>query len=356
MSRTTNLTLSFDLSKGFSGFSRYGLNWFTQMLFLSDVTSVAPNQLESILQKYEERSKRTLQDHPFLEGLDLNDASQTDRVAKAIQRLQAKCDNTPEYWAAIMLYDYIPKVRAYLEQQDAQGAAWAMAALVNAHSVFIFQRFFEEAIWHGHAVGKLKGLLQIWSKHKNNDNEKFWQRTLTENSLMLSQIFSFPVVVLNEQAYVGGKSIENTGGRLVDFLLVNHLSQNVVLVEIKTPKTQLLGPEYREGVYRISGELTGAIVQLSGYKDALLKEYNNLVLERIHQGKSNLYAFNPKCLVIAGTLSDEVIDHARNRSFELFRSGMRDVEIITYDEMFKRVEILLDLFGSDTSYQDLIPS
>jgi hypothetical protein len=32
------------------------------------------------------------------------------------------------------------------------------------------------------------------------------------------------------------------------------------------------------------------------------------------------------------------------KSFELFRSSYRDVEIVSYDELFKKVELLAQLF------------
>jgi hypothetical protein len=36
-------------------------------------------------------------------------------------------------------------------------------------------------------------------------------------------------------------------------------------------------------------------------------------------------------------------DKKKNKSFELFRSGLNDVQIITYDELFGKVQFLIDL-------------
>ena len=87
---------------------------------------------------------------------------------------------------------------------------------------------------------RLKHAVEIWKENAANPNEEFWQRTLEENTFVLSQVFSVPVVLLKGKAYVGGKSVENTGGNVVDFLLRNELTRNAALAEIKVPTTPLL--------------------------------------------------------------------------------------------------------------------
>jgi hypothetical protein len=145
--------------------------------------------------------------------------------------------------------------------------------------------------------------------------------------------------LLQGSAYTGGKKMDNTGGTLVDFLLINNLSQNTALVEIKTPKTKLLGSLYRGGIYNTSPEINGAVLQISNYKDFFTKDYYRLKSE---SGKE-FYAFNPQCVVIAGTLETEIIEPPQKKSFELFRNGLKDIQLITYDELFGKIQILIEL-------------
>lgn len=329
------IRLTFDLTKG--QLSRFGINWFVRQLFFRGQGPTL-EELNSALEGWYAEAVTVLKTSSVLGGLDLNDEAQ---LAEAHKRIEKK-DNTPEYWAMFM-YEGIPEVQEAIRCTDAQGAALAMAAVVSARSMLIFLQLFEETIWRGHTVAKLERTLKTWTDNRDNPNEDFWYRQLSENSYVLSQVFSFPVVILRGQAYLGGKSIDNTGGNLVDFLLKNNLSQNTVLVEIKTPKTKLLGLKYRQ-VYSASKDLSGAIVQVSSYKDSLLKNYATLMTQ---QSDLEFRAFNPRCLVIAGTLSDEITDHARSESFELFRSGLRDVQVIAYDELFEKIKILLNLFSGD---------
>jgi hypothetical protein len=168
--------------------------------------------------------------------------------------------------------------------------------------------------------------------NKDNDDEEFWQKTFTENAVVLSQAFSVPVLILQGKAYVGGTGIDRTGANIVEFLLKNGLTENTALVEIKTPKTKLLAGEYRGGVYSPSRELAGAVAQISNYRLSLIEQSSVL----------NVQAFNPSTLVIAGRF-DQLDNDDKKRSFELYRGEQRTVQVMTYDEVFVKVATLLRL-------------
>lgn len=192
-------------------------------------------------------------------------------------------------------------------------------------------------------ISSLRNILEIWNNNQNVADEEYWQRVLQDNSIVLSQLFSFPIVITKGKAYVGGKNIHNSGGNIVDFLLSNKLTKNTVLIEIKTPVTKIIGAEYRGGIYNITQELSGAVIQVSSYKDSLVKEFNSLRNETDEM----LDAFNPACLVIAGNFQNEDLNSAKRKSFELFRNGLKDVQVITFDELFTKVQILLHLLEGD---------
>lgn len=152
------------------------------------------------------------------------------------------------------------------------------------------------------------------------------------------------MAILSSEAYVGGKGIENTGGSLIDFLMINKLTRNTALIEIKTPISRLLGSEYRHGTYSPSTELSGAVTQIFTSRDSLIKEYDRLV----NQSKNHFEVFNPLCVVVAGHAKHELSDDDKRRSFELYRSAHRDVQIVTYDEIFEKIRTLVELLeGKD---------
>lgn len=185
----------------------------------------------------------------------------------------------------------------------------------------------------------LKSAYAIWQSNQDNPDEEFWQTTLEQYAFVLSQVFAYPVVIVKGKAYVGGKSIANRGGNLVDFLAKNEISSNAVLIEIKTPKTLLLGTKYRGNTFSISRELSGAIVQVCNYKHSLQNEYFALT----QGGISEFTSFEPACVVISGNFQHEMTSKEKMKSFELFRSHLLGVEVITYDELFGKVKLLIDL-------------
>lgn len=194
----------------------------------------------------------------------------------------------------------------------------------------------------------LKKIMAIWENNKDREQtERFWQDTLKEHTWILSQIFSIPTIVINDEAYIGGKSPDNKGGRLVDFLLTNPFSNDSVLIEIKTPQEELLSKkEYRNNVYPIKENIVGAVSQVLKYKSTLQQSYRNLVGDHRDQGKEVKFeAINPSCVVIVGKMSS-LTSVPQKHSFEYYRKELRSVTLITYDELFEKVQSFIDLLES----------
>lgn len=125
----------------------------------------------------------------------------------------------------------------------------------------------------------------------------------------------------------------------MDFLGRNPISESLALIEIKTPMTKLLGKLYRNGVFNISDELSGAVMQALNYRDTLLAERDNILRKQ-----PNMYAFNPACVVIIGHARDELDSEDKKKSFELFRRELKDVAVVTFDELYYKTEAILNTF------------
>ncbi len=194
-------------------------------------------------------------------------------------------------------------------------------------------------------IGMLKQALALWQANKKNGDEGFWQAALQKYSFVFSQVFSTPVVVFGTKAYVGGKNIEGSGGKEPDFLLKNELTSYVLIVEIKTPETPLLGQTaYRPpDVFPVSRDVCGGVGQIGRYKDEFLHNYSEMY--RKSEGKFLLA--DPRCLVVVGS-TEQLDSGAKKDSFEYFRRGQRGTEIIGFDELFRKVEVLLGLLQGTT--------
>ncbi len=195
-------------------------------------------------------------------------------------------------------------------------------------------------------ISRLKRVVDFWEQNKGMDDEEHWQKFFESNSWILSQIFCHPLVLFSGKAYVGGKGIDNRGGKITDFIYQNNLTKNTAVIEIKTPVSALVAGQYRAGVHSMSAELTGAIAQVREQKDKFQKDFYRLREET----EGEFLSFSPKCIIVCGSL--EVLDKEKFKSFELFRTGLRDVEVVTYDELFSKIKLMVRLL--DPSCTDSI--
>lgn len=85
--------------------------------------------------------------------------------------------------------------------------------------------------------------------------------------------------------------------------------------------------------------MTGSVEQVLGYKEPITRDYAQLSVDYEREFK----VFNPHCVVITGKLDG--LEHNKLKSFELYRKEMKNVIIVTYDELFKKVELLLELLA-----------
>ncbi len=182
-------------------------------------------------------------------------------------------------------------------------------------------------------LAKIENILSIWENKVNLDDEEYWHQILKNNSWIVTHSLSLPEIMFIDKANLGGKGISNSGGKIIDFTFINSLSKNISLIEIKTPNSRLLGSKYR-GVYSLSKELSGGIVQIIDYKETIQKNYYNLLRESNEQFE----VFSPNMILILGTYSKMNLD--QNKYFDLFRRELKNVQIICFDELFNKIELM----------------
>ncbi len=194
-------------------------------------------------------------------------------------------------------------------------------------------------------LSQLKSVFEIWNKERGNSNEEFWQQTFQQYSWVISQLFSTPLVLFAGKAYMGGKWIDNRNGNVTDLVFKNCLTKNIVLIEIKTPLTGLIGKEYRD-THSASIELTGACNQLVNYRTKLQREYSTMIANNPH--KERFENFCPRSLLIIGDFEKELLtEYKKQEAFEYFRGNSKDVDIITFDELFQKVKMMIDLLEDE---------
>jgi len=174
----------------------------------------------------------------------------------------------------------------------------------------------------------IEDIIQKFEKlmSSSKDNEKQWQEFFEKNTWILSHLFPYEVILHEREAYIGGKTLGNDNGRIIDFLFQNGFQDNYALLEIKTHMKELLKKQvYRKpSVFAMSDDLSGGIGQCLDQKDTYMKEF----------GKE-YKSFDPKCLLIIGMKSN--LSEHQKHCFELIRSSHKNVEIVTFDEILKKL-------------------
>ena len=165
-------------------------------------------------------------------------------------------------------------------------------------------------------------------------SEGRWQSFLTQNPFILSLAFAVPALVVQGQAYAGGKRLSGRGGKVADFLCASASTGNLAIVEIKKPATELLAmTAYRgDDVFAASAELSGTIAQVLDQRGRLHRE---LPLLKEESERPDIHDFGIRCIIVVGRTPD---GRPRRKSLELLRNAMVGITILTFDELLARLE------------------
>lgn len=183
---------------------------------------------------------------------------------------------------------------------------------------------------------RFNDFLSVWNANKTSNDEKNWQRIIKNHSWIISQLFSSPLIMLEDEAFLGGKSLNNKHSNLIDFVYQNKLNSNILLIEIKTPATKLIGKKYRN-THQLSSELSGSINQVLNYRQSVLNEFYSLY----YNTDNKFEVSNPKSLLLIGCLS--ALTSSEKKTFEIFRNELKNIDILTFDELFEKTNNLLKL-------------
>ncbi|WP_300458631.1 DUF4263 domain-containing protein [Desulfobacula sp.] len=329
------INLSANPLKSNAVLTKYGLAWFSKLIFIGQLEK-EPEKFFSRLKENDKYCNSILKESRLIEDFDIDNPDHSEDIFKILKENQ----NTLEWWALLFgMYNSIAEKA--IEQNDPMKAAWAMASAERCRSMCVFKDNLEEVVWMGHSARRIINVIKKWHANKENSNEEFWQVVFNENPYVLSQLFSVPVIFIKDKAYVGGMNVDRQNAKFVDYLYTNESSNDAILVEIKTPMTKLVGTRYRRGVHKPSNDLSGSIVQVLDYRRELSKNIKEITNGTDHK----IDVFNPRCVVIVGNASRELDTEKKRKSFELFRTSLKDVEVVTFDEIFKKAETLATLFN-----------
>jgi len=204
----------------------------------------------------------------------------------------------------------------------------------------IFKKLLDEK-WY---IERYK--IEIWKK--NTKDETIWQYFFQKNNWIFWYWLDYKYLwILQKEAHISDTKLDWTNWVISDFLL--WCNNFTVIVELKKATTYLFN-EYkswknRAKSWKISSELMFAVSQILEQKSSWqIKSEKTNYDDRWKV--INQKTIDPKCFLIIwriDNLGDDEIDTIKKKTFELFRNNLKNIEIITYDELYDRSQFLLKL-------------
>jgi len=327
--------LSMNPLKSSGQFSTAGLAWFAALINFEGLPE-ARSDVQANLLLLENRCEHVLRESSLLYSINFDEPTSVDA---AWELLRETHQDSKEWWALLTVV-YLQILKEAVEVADLNMVIWAIGCAERCRAMLVFKESLQEPLLMAQAARRIIDILAIWESNSSNSLEAFWQSTFRDHAYALSQAFSVPMILIGEGTYVGGMTVDRKNAKFADFLYSHESSKEAMLIEIKTPATTLLGNKYR-GTYQPSKELNGAVMQALDYRRSLAVDHGHSVTVGTEY---KLEAFSPRCMVLIGNGEDLDSDKKRT-AFEMYRANLRDVEVVTYDELFRKLETLASVFG-----------
>lgn len=173
--------------------------------------------------------------------------------------------------------------------------------------------------------------------------EPRWQAFFKANPFVIGLAFPHPVIMIQDQAHVGGTMLCGAGESIVDFLFAQRFTGSLALVEIKRPSTKLVDAKtFRGDLHAPHKDLTSAMAQVLDQRFQLL---NNFAAKSHAPELKDTHVSAVNCIVIAGKVPATIQE---KRSLDLFRHSSKDVVVVTFDELLEKLREILRLMARGT--------
>jgi len=188
-------------------------------------------------------------------------------------------------------------------------------------------------------------------------DEAIWHHFLKNNNWILGLNVDIKFIrEFYDEQKVGIENSKGSGSPKVDLLGVSDFT---TLIELKHSETEIFKKQKSRGranTWDFTSDFIEGVSQCLGQKFALERNYKNKDFVN-DKGKildtNQTLTIDPKTVFIIGNRKVEFPhnlqseSHTKSQTFELFRRNNRNMDIVTFDELFER--------AYHTVYADIIP-
>lgn len=197
---------------------------------------------------------------------------------------------------------------------------------------------------------------EYWKTYASDNNisdsseEKVWQYFLEKNEWIFGYGLDYRFQqILQREVHLSDTDLDGSNAVIGDYLLGD--KRFTTFIELKKPSTSLFGKSInRSNSWMLSKDLIDSVSQILEHKASGLVRLNS---DHFIDGEPmNQDAHDSKVVLIVGRWNE--LENSANtkesnikkKTFELFRRDSRNIEIMTFDELFDRAKFIVE--GSNT--------
>ena len=185
-------------------------------------------------------------------------------------------------------------------------------------------------------------------------DEPLWQAFFEKNPWVFGYGLSyFYVTGFDEkklEQLVQGYDLLNRGKRADAVMKTKGIINSLCFAEIKHHNTKLVeGDHYRSGCWAPSKEMAGAVAQVQATVAIAMHKLHGMQRMLDDDGTptgEDVFNFKPRAFIVIGSLSEFIGEHGVNqdklRSFELYRTSLMGIDILTFDELYERTKFIVE--------------
>jgi hypothetical protein len=191
-----------------------------------------------------------------------------------------------------------------------------------------------------------------WGKLRDED---VWQHYFENNKWVfgygLNYLWLSSLDDRKLEQVVAGYTFNQSGKRVDALLKTRGIINSLCFVEIKTHKTPLLCQQatpYRPECWAISSELAGSVaqIQMTVHKAVTSIAGRTRLTDRSGDPTTeDVFCYQPKAYLVVGNLAEfqteNGVNEAKFRSFEIWRQDHKSIEVLTFDELFERAKSII---------------
>ena len=203
---------------------------------------------------------------------------------------------------------------------------------------------FKNLINDPNALTQYQKLNQLSS----HSEEKTWQHFFEKNEWIFGYGLDYRFnKILQREAYLNTTNLDGSNSVITDYVVADN--KFTTFVEIKRPNTPLFkSQKLRANCWRLSNDLYEAHGQILEQKISGQTKFETNQAGYCTQGnRIKQGAYDSKAILIIGSWheiekDDQYTQDLKIRTLELFRRDLRNIEIITFDELYARAVFIVE--------------